>query len=164
VAVETFGGAAVAGRALRLWIPFPPVKSRRVHELKQDYTIAIVTLAQQAAPLRRLHPYVYLGEMVEFGETRQIFFKPKVTTEDYRAVRRARCHCGHSSCRFFWRTSWAINTFFFKPVRRRTQLHLHQRAGDGRLIESRSHFSNGLCADQVWIQVSGQVLEAEQHH
>jgi len=56
-----------------------------VHELKQDYTIAIVTHnMQQAARCSDYTAYMYLGELVEYGETEQIFFKPKVKdTEDY---------------------------------------------------------------------------------
>ncbi|MEX1167413.1 MAG: phosphate ABC transporter ATP-binding protein, partial [Hydrogenophaga sp.] len=56
-----------------------------VHELKQDYTIAIVTHnMQQAARCSDFTAYMYLGELVEFGETEQIFFKPKEkATEDY---------------------------------------------------------------------------------
>lgn len=56
-----------------------------VHELKQDYTIAIVTHnMQQAARVSDYTAYMYLGELVEFGDTEQLFFKPKRTeTEDY---------------------------------------------------------------------------------
>jgi phosphate transport system ATP-binding protein len=56
-----------------------------VHELKADYTIAIVTHnMQQAARCSDYTAYMYLGELVEYGETEQIFFKPKRTeTEDY---------------------------------------------------------------------------------
>ncbi len=56
-----------------------------VHELKADYTIAIVTHnMQQAARCSDYTAYMYLGELVEFGETEQIFFKPnKSATEDY---------------------------------------------------------------------------------
>jgi phosphate transport system ATP-binding protein len=56
-----------------------------VHELKQDYTIAIVTHnMQQAARCSDFTAYMYLGELVEFGSTEQIFFKPaKTATEDY---------------------------------------------------------------------------------
>jgi phosphate transport system ATP-binding protein len=56
-----------------------------VHELKKDYTIAIVTHnMQQAARCSDYTAYMYLCELVEFGQTQQIFFKPKRTeTEDY---------------------------------------------------------------------------------
>ncbi|SNX29532.1 phosphate ABC transporter ATP-binding protein, PhoT family [Polynucleobacter meluiroseus] len=56
-----------------------------VNELKQDYTIAIVTHnMQQAARVSDFTAYMYLGQMVEFGKTDEIFIKPqKKETEDY---------------------------------------------------------------------------------
>ena len=56
-----------------------------VHELKQDYTIAIVTHnMQQAARVSDITAYMYLGELIEVGETDTIFTTPKVkATEDY---------------------------------------------------------------------------------
>ncbi|MEI7445939.1 MAG: phosphate ABC transporter ATP-binding protein PstB [Burkholderiales bacterium] len=56
-----------------------------VNELKHDYTIAIVTHnMQQAARISDYTAYMYLGELVEFGDTNQIFIKPtKKATEDY---------------------------------------------------------------------------------
>jgi len=56
-----------------------------VNELKSEYTIAIVTHnMQQAARVSDFTAYMYLGELIEFGETEQIFFKPnKTATEDY---------------------------------------------------------------------------------
>ena len=56
-----------------------------VHELKSDYTIAIVTHnMQQAARCSDYTAYMYLGDLVEYGETKQIFMKPKRReTEDY---------------------------------------------------------------------------------
>jgi phosphate transport system ATP-binding protein len=56
-----------------------------VHELKKDYTIAIVTHnMQQAARVSDFTAYMYLGEMMEFGKTDEIFVKPKrKETEDY---------------------------------------------------------------------------------
>jgi len=56
-----------------------------IEELKQDYTVAIVTHnMQQAARVSDFTAYMYLGEMIEFGETDQIFIKPKKKeTEDY---------------------------------------------------------------------------------
>jgi phosphate transport system ATP-binding protein len=56
-----------------------------LHELKTDYTIAIVTHnMQQAARVSDFTAYMYLGEMVEFGVTDEIFIKPKKKeTEDY---------------------------------------------------------------------------------
>ena len=56
-----------------------------VHELKSEYTIAIVTHnMQQAARCSDYTAYMYLGDLVEYGETKQIFMKPKRReTEDY---------------------------------------------------------------------------------
>ncbi|BEV72178.1 MULTISPECIES: phosphate ABC transporter ATP-binding protein PstB [unclassified Paludibacterium] len=56
-----------------------------IHELKEDYTIAIVTHnMQQAARVSDYTAYMYLGEMIEFGETDTIFTTPKQrATEDY---------------------------------------------------------------------------------
>ena len=56
-----------------------------VHELKRDYTIAIVTHnMQQAARVSDYTAYMYLGELIEFGATEELFFKPKrKETEDY---------------------------------------------------------------------------------
>lgn len=56
-----------------------------VGELKKDYTVAIVTHnMQQAARVSDFTAYMYLGELVEFGQTEQIFMKPaRQETEDY---------------------------------------------------------------------------------
>ena len=56
-----------------------------IHELKQDYTIAIVTHnMQQAARVSDFTAYMYLGSLIEFGKTDEIFIKPKrKETEDY---------------------------------------------------------------------------------
>ena len=56
-----------------------------VTELKSDYTVAIVTHnMQQAARVSDYTAYMYLGELIEFGDTNQIFLKPrKQQTEDY---------------------------------------------------------------------------------
>ena len=56
-----------------------------IEELKVDYTVAIVTHnMQQAARVSDYTAYMYLGELIEFGETDQIFIKPKKKeTEDY---------------------------------------------------------------------------------
>lgn len=56
-----------------------------VHELKRDYTIAIVTHnMQQAARVSDRTAYMYLGELIEVGPTDEIFTKPsKKETEDY---------------------------------------------------------------------------------
>jgi phosphate transport system ATP-binding protein len=56
-----------------------------VNELKSDYTIAIVTHnMQQAARISDFTAYMYLGELIEFGRTDELFIKPrKRATEDY---------------------------------------------------------------------------------
>lgn len=56
-----------------------------IHELKQDYTIAIVTHnMQQAARVSDYTAYMYLGELMEVGATDDIFTAPKrKETEDY---------------------------------------------------------------------------------
>ncbi|TXI96394.1 MAG: phosphate ABC transporter ATP-binding protein PstB [Burkholderiaceae bacterium] len=56
-----------------------------INELKEDYTIAIVTHnMQQAARCSDYTAYMYLGELVEFGETDHIFMNPvRKETQDY---------------------------------------------------------------------------------
>lgn len=56
-----------------------------IHELKVDYTIIIVTHnMQQAARVSDYTAYMYLGELIEFGNTDTIFTTPKKkATEDY---------------------------------------------------------------------------------
>jgi phosphate transport system ATP-binding protein len=56
-----------------------------IHELKKDYTIAIVTHnMQQAARVSDYTAYMYLGSLIEYGKTDEIFIKPKrKETEDY---------------------------------------------------------------------------------
>ena len=56
-----------------------------ITELKNDYTVVIVTHnMQQAARCSDYTAYMYLGDLVEFGATEQIFFKPnRKETEDY---------------------------------------------------------------------------------
>jgi phosphate transport system ATP-binding protein len=56
-----------------------------ISELKADYTIAIVTHnMQQAARVSDFTAYMYLGELIEFSATDEIFIKPKrKETEDY---------------------------------------------------------------------------------
>ena len=66
-----------------------PIATARVEdlmlELKSQFTILIVTHnMQQAARISDYTAYMYLGEMVEFGVTDQLFIKPqKKATEDY---------------------------------------------------------------------------------
>ena len=56
-----------------------------IAELKSDYTVVIVTHnMQQAARVSDYTAYMYLGDLVEFGSTEQLFFKPqRKETEDY---------------------------------------------------------------------------------
>jgi phosphate transport system ATP-binding protein len=56
-----------------------------IGELKADYTVVIVTHnMQQAARVSDFTAYMYLGELIEFGETNRLFLKPqKQATEDY---------------------------------------------------------------------------------
>jgi len=56
-----------------------------ISELKTDYTVVIVTHnMQQAARCSDYTAYMYLGELMEFGETDSIFVKPRrKETEDY---------------------------------------------------------------------------------
>ena len=56
-----------------------------IAELKNDYTVVIVTHnMQQAARVSDITAYMYLGDLIEVGETEQLFFKPKrKETEDY---------------------------------------------------------------------------------
>ena len=66
-----------------------PISTAKVEELiielTEDYTVVIVTHnMQQAARVSDYTTYMYLGEMIEFGETRQMFMKPaRQETEDY---------------------------------------------------------------------------------
>ena len=56
-----------------------------IHDLKERVTILIVTHnMQQAARVSDFTAYMYLGEMIEFGVTDELFIKPKMKqTEDY---------------------------------------------------------------------------------
>ena len=56
-----------------------------IHELKDNYTIVIVTHnMQQAARVSDYTAFMYMGEMIEFGDTDTIFTNPgKKQTEDY---------------------------------------------------------------------------------
>ncbi len=66
-----------------------PISTARIeeliHELKNDYTVVIVTHnMQQAARVSDFTGYMFLGELVEFDVTDTIFIKPKrQQTEDY---------------------------------------------------------------------------------
>jgi phosphate transport system ATP-binding protein len=58
---------------------------RLVDELKKEFTIVIVTHnMQQAARISDYTAYMYLGELIEFGDTSAVFTNPKrKETEDY---------------------------------------------------------------------------------
>lgn len=66
-----------------------PISTAKVEELivelKADYTVVIVTHnMQQAARCSDYTAYMYLGDLIEFGATEQMFFKPtRKETEDY---------------------------------------------------------------------------------
>jgi len=66
-----------------------PISTAKVEELivelKADYTVVIVTHnMQQAARCSDYTAYMYLGDLIEFGDTKQMFFKPqRKETEDY---------------------------------------------------------------------------------
>jgi phosphate transport system ATP-binding protein len=56
-----------------------------IHALKADYTVVIVTHnMQQAARCSDYTAYMYLGDLIEFGPTSEVFMHPrKRDTEDY---------------------------------------------------------------------------------
>ncbi|MEO5930360.1 MAG: ATP-binding cassette domain-containing protein, partial [Candidatus Kapaibacterium sp.] len=66
-----------------------PISTMKIEELicelKANYTIVIVTHnMQQAARVSDYTAFFYIGELVEFGQTKNIFTKPvKTQTEDY---------------------------------------------------------------------------------
>jgi phosphate transport system ATP-binding protein len=66
-----------------------PISTARIEELllelKENYTIVIVTHnMQQAARCSDFTAFMYTGDLIEFGETRQIFTNPsRRETEDY---------------------------------------------------------------------------------
>jgi phosphate transport system ATP-binding protein len=85
-------GIAVRPEVLLLDEPcsaLDPISTAKIEELitelKSDYTVVIVTHnMQQAARVSDYTAYMYLGELIEFGDTDQIFMKPaKQATEDY---------------------------------------------------------------------------------
>ncbi|MEK7738188.1 MAG: phosphate ABC transporter ATP-binding protein PstB [Pseudomonadota bacterium] len=85
-------GIAVKPEVLLLDEPtsaLDPISTMRIEELigelKDEFTIVIVTHnMQQAARISDFTAYMYLGELIEFGVTDQIFIKPqKKQTEDY---------------------------------------------------------------------------------
>ena len=85
-------GVAVKPQVLLLDEPtsaLDPISTMRIedliHELKREFTIAIVTHnMQQAARVSDYTAYMYLGELIEFGKTDELFIKPQdKRTEDY---------------------------------------------------------------------------------
>lgn len=66
-----------------------PISTSKIEELimnlKKDYTIVIVTHnMQQAARISDYTGFFLMGELIEFGQTRQIFHSPREkSTEDY---------------------------------------------------------------------------------
>jgi phosphate transport system ATP-binding protein len=56
-----------------------------IHDLKRNYTIIIVTHnMQQAARVSDRTAFMYLGELIEYGDTDQVFTNPtEKRTEDY---------------------------------------------------------------------------------
>ncbi len=85
-------GVAIKPEVLLLDEPcsaLDPISTAKIEELiaelKTDYTVVIVTHnMQQAARCSDYTAYMYLGELMEFGETDQIFVKPaRKETEDY---------------------------------------------------------------------------------
>lgn len=56
-----------------------------IHELKNDFTIVIVTHnMQQAARVSDYTAFMYMGDLIEFGATESLFTNPtKKQTEDY---------------------------------------------------------------------------------
>ncbi len=85
-------GIAVKPEVLLLDEPtsaLDPISTARIEELvselRSDYTIVMVTHnMQQAARVSQHTAYMYLGELIEFTPTAQIFVKPKDRrTEDY---------------------------------------------------------------------------------
>ena len=85
-------GVAIKPEVLLLDEPcsaLDPISTAKIEELiaelKDDYTVVIVTHnMQQAARCSDYTAYMYLGDLVEFGATEDLFFKPKrKETEDY---------------------------------------------------------------------------------
>lgn len=85
-------GVAIKPEVLLLDEPcsaLDPISTAKIEELitelKDDYTVVIVTHnMQQAARCSDYTAYMYLGELMEYGETDSIFVKPqRKETEDY---------------------------------------------------------------------------------
>lgn len=55
-----------------------------IFELKEDYTIVIVTHNMQQAKVLDYTAFFYLGDLIEFNNTIELFSKPKdQRTENY---------------------------------------------------------------------------------
>jgi len=85
-------GVAIKPEVLLLDEPcsaLDPISTAKIEELiaelKSEYTVVIVTHnMQQAARCSDYTAYMYLGELMEYGETDQVFIKPaRKETEDY---------------------------------------------------------------------------------
>ena len=85
-------GIAIKPQVLLLDEPcsaLDPISTLKIEELivelKKDYTVVIVTHnMQQAARCSDYTAYMYLGELIEMGPTKQLFVKPsRQETEDY---------------------------------------------------------------------------------
>lgn len=85
-------GIAIKPQVLLLDEPcsaLDPISTSKIEELicelKTDITVVIVTHnMQQAARCSDYTAYMYLGDLIEFGATEQLFFKPlRKETEDY---------------------------------------------------------------------------------
>ena len=86
------GAVAVRPEVLLLDEPcsaLDPISTAKIEELitelKNDYTVVIVTHnMQQAARVSDFTAYMYLGDLIEFGVTDELFIKPRMKqTEDY---------------------------------------------------------------------------------
>ena len=70
----------------QLWIQLPPLRIEKlIVELQTNYTVVIVTHnMQQASRVSDYTAFFYLGALIEFGETTDIFESPKnPLTEKY---------------------------------------------------------------------------------
>lgn len=85
-------GIAVKPEVLLLDEPcsaLDPIATARIEELidelKKDYTVVIVSHSmQQAARISEYTAFMYLGELIEFGDTKTIFTHPQQkATEDF---------------------------------------------------------------------------------
>jgi len=80
------GGEAGRAAARRAASALDPISTQKIEqlitELKKDYTIVIVTHnMQQAARVSDYTAFMYLGRLVEFGDTNKLFTKPDQTAD-----------------------------------------------------------------------------------